>query len=226
MATHSSSLHVSFPYSFRGNGRRVRWRREGNICVTVWGNGKPVMRKMRENTQDGAQGSWFKVTVSILKKYGMRRREKSGGVMLFSCWDASLFCWGQFVIWPFYCLVNSLVHLRKNSEKQYKGNRPTVRRTLETISRQRHKLLIRIWSSSALEVSVWLAECGTWGAESLETLSEGQAVSALGRISWNFIKERSSLTPWLIGRELWLERSILEIHIMHKHKKSYQWSLL
>lgn len=160
------------------------------------------------------------------KKYGMRRREKSGGVMLFSCWDASLFCWGQFVIWPFYCLVNSLVHLRKNSEKQYKGNRPTVRRTLETISRQRHKLLIRIWSSSALEVSVWLAECGTWGAESLETLSEGQAVSALGRISWNFIKERSSLTPWLIGRELWLERSILEIHIMHKHKKSYQWSLL
>lgn len=91
--------------------------------------------------------------------------------------------------------VNSLVHLRANSEKQYKGNRPTIRRTLETISRQRHELLTRIWSSCALEVSVWLAECGTWGAESLETLSEGQAVSALGRISWNFIKERSSLTP-------------------------------
>ena len=67
MATYPSSLHVSSPYSFRGNGRRVRWHREGNIHVTVWGNGKPVMREMK-NTQDGAQGSWFKVTVSILKK--------------------------------------------------------------------------------------------------------------------------------------------------------------
>ena len=33
----------------------------------MWGNGKPVMREMK-NTQDGAQASWFKVTVSILKK--------------------------------------------------------------------------------------------------------------------------------------------------------------
>ncbi|XP_070320766.1 nuclear RNA export factor 2 isoform X2 [Odocoileus virginianus] len=56
------------PYSFRGNGRRVRWRREGNIHVTVWGNGKPVMREMK-NTQDGAQGSWFKVTIPHGIKY-------------------------------------------------------------------------------------------------------------------------------------------------------------
>ena len=98
MATHSSSLHVSFPYSFRGNGRRVRWRREGNICVTVWGNGKPVMRKMRENTQDGAQGSWFKVTVSILKKVWNAKERKirrSYVVLMLRC---CLFCWGQFVI--------------------------------------------------------------------------------------------------------------------------------
>uniref|UniRef100_A0A4W2G0V1 Nuclear RNA export factor 2-like n=1 Tax=Bos indicus x Bos taurus TaxID=30522 RepID=A0A4W2G0V1_BOBOX len=66
---HEGPKERHFPYSFRGNGRRVRWRREGNICVTVWGNGKPVMRKMRENTQDGAQGSWFKVTIPHGKKY-------------------------------------------------------------------------------------------------------------------------------------------------------------
>ncbi|KAI4544852.1 hypothetical protein MG293_005118 [Ovis ammon polii] len=54
------------PYSFQSN-RRVRWHREGNIHVTVWGNGKPVMREMRENPQDGAQGSWFKVTFHYVK---------------------------------------------------------------------------------------------------------------------------------------------------------------
>ncbi|XDA90961.1 hypothetical protein R6Z07F_020570 [Ovis aries] len=56
------------PYSFQSN-RRVRWHREGNIHVTVWGNGKPVMREMRENPQDGAQGSWFKVTIPHGIKY-------------------------------------------------------------------------------------------------------------------------------------------------------------
>ncbi|KAB0372410.1 hypothetical protein FD755_016202, partial [Muntiacus reevesi] len=56
------------PYPFRGNGRRVRWRREGNIHVTVWGNGKPAVREMK-NTQDGAQGSWFKVTIPHGIKY-------------------------------------------------------------------------------------------------------------------------------------------------------------
>ncbi|XP_060993565.1 nuclear RNA export factor 2-like [Dama dama] len=56
------------PYPFRGSGRRVRWRREGNIHVTVSGNGKPVMREMK-NTQDGAQGSWFKVTIPHGIKY-------------------------------------------------------------------------------------------------------------------------------------------------------------
>ena len=75
MTTHPSSLHVSSPYSFQSN-RRVRWHREGNIHVTVWGNGKPVMREMRENPQDGAQGSWFKVTVSILKKVWNAKERK------------------------------------------------------------------------------------------------------------------------------------------------------
>uniref|UniRef100_A0A8C6FN43 Nuclear RNA export factor Tap RNA-binding domain-containing protein n=1 Tax=Moschus moschiferus TaxID=68415 RepID=A0A8C6FN43_MOSMO len=57
------------PYSFQGNRRRVRWHREGNIHVTVWGNEKPVMREVRENTQDGTQGSWFKVTIPHGIKY-------------------------------------------------------------------------------------------------------------------------------------------------------------
>ncbi|XP_055293601.1 nuclear RNA export factor 2-like [Moschus berezovskii] len=57
------------PYSFQGNRRRVRWHREGNIHVTVWGNEEPVMREVRENTQDGTQGSWFKVTIPHGIKY-------------------------------------------------------------------------------------------------------------------------------------------------------------
>ena len=34
------------------------------------------MKEMRENTQDGAQGSWFKVTVSILKKVWNAKERK------------------------------------------------------------------------------------------------------------------------------------------------------
>ncbi len=70
-----------------------------------------------------------------------------------------------------------------------------MRRTEEPVSKQRWKLLPRIWSDSTLEVSAWQAECGRRRVEPLETLSEGQAVCALGRISWKFIKGRSSLTP-------------------------------
>ncbi|XP_059766423.1 nuclear RNA export factor 2-like [Balaenoptera ricei] len=31
--------------------------------ITVWGNRKPLEREMRENTQDGTPGSWFRVTI-------------------------------------------------------------------------------------------------------------------------------------------------------------------
>jgi len=58
--------------------------------------------------------------------------------------------------------VNNLIHLRANSEKQYKGNRLSVKGTEETLSRQRWKLLPRIWSNSTLDVSVGQAEFGRW----------------------------------------------------------------
>uniref|UniRef100_A0ABI7YH19 Nuclear RNA export factor 3 n=1 Tax=Felis catus TaxID=9685 RepID=A0ABI7YH19_FELCA len=52
-------------YSNQQNKRRVKWHNEGHIHVTVWRDRKPLKREMRENTQDGTPGSWFKITVSI-----------------------------------------------------------------------------------------------------------------------------------------------------------------
>ena len=61
--------------------------------MTVWGNRKPLEREMRENTQDGTPGSWFRVTVSILKNVWnvqeRKVRESCVGLML-RCWFISL----------------------------------------------------------------------------------------------------------------------------------------
>ncbi|KAB1252849.1 Nuclear RNA export factor 2 [Camelus dromedarius] len=52
-------------YTTYRNKRRVRCHSEGRIRVTVWRDRKPLRREMRENTQDGTPGSWFKITVSF-----------------------------------------------------------------------------------------------------------------------------------------------------------------
>uniref|UniRef100_A0ABI7YKT6 Nuclear RNA export factor 2-like n=1 Tax=Felis catus TaxID=9685 RepID=A0ABI7YKT6_FELCA len=48
---------------------RVKWHNEGHIHVTVWRDRKPLKREMRENTQDGTPGSWFKITIPYGGKY-------------------------------------------------------------------------------------------------------------------------------------------------------------
>ncbi|XP_074214819.1 nuclear RNA export factor 2-like [Camelus bactrianus] len=50
-------------YTTYRNKRRVRCHSEGRIRVTVWRDRKPLRREMRENTQDGTPGSWFKITI-------------------------------------------------------------------------------------------------------------------------------------------------------------------
>ncbi|XP_072812074.1 LOW QUALITY PROTEIN: nuclear RNA export factor 2-like [Vicugna pacos] len=57
------------PYTTYRNKRRVRCHSEGRIRVTVWRDRKPPQREMRENTQDGTPGSWFKITISYGRKY-------------------------------------------------------------------------------------------------------------------------------------------------------------
>uniref|UniRef100_A0ABI7YMY2 Nuclear RNA export factor 2-like n=1 Tax=Felis catus TaxID=9685 RepID=A0ABI7YMY2_FELCA len=56
-------------YSNQQNKRRVKWHNEGHIHVTVWRDRKPLKREMRENTQDGTPGSWFKITIPYGGKY-------------------------------------------------------------------------------------------------------------------------------------------------------------
>ncbi|XP_025789582.1 nuclear RNA export factor 3-like [Puma concolor] len=56
-------------YSNQQNKRRVKWHNEGHIHVTVWRDKKPLKREMRENTQDGTPGSWFKITIPYGGKY-------------------------------------------------------------------------------------------------------------------------------------------------------------
>ncbi|EPY72502.1 nuclear RNA export factor 2-like protein [Camelus ferus] len=55
------------PYTTYRNKRRVRCHSEGRIRVTVWRDRKPLRREMRENTQDGTPGSWFKITFHYVK---------------------------------------------------------------------------------------------------------------------------------------------------------------
>ncbi|KAB1253692.1 Nuclear RNA export factor 2 [Camelus dromedarius] len=54
-------------YTTYRNKRRVRCHSEGRIRVTVWRDRKPLRREMRENTQDGTPGSWFKITFHYVK---------------------------------------------------------------------------------------------------------------------------------------------------------------
>ncbi|XP_054417828.1 nuclear RNA export factor 2-like [Pteronotus mesoamericanus] len=57
------------PYTMGHDKRRVKWHSEGQIRVTLWSNRKHLTREMGEDTRDGTQSSWFKITIPFGKKY-------------------------------------------------------------------------------------------------------------------------------------------------------------
>lgn len=75
-----------------------------------------------ESTQGGNQGGWFRITVSILAK----SRECAGDA------DQGELCWSHIEMLGTLLRtrgVNILDHLRAGSQKKYKGNRLTERRS-------------------------------------------------------------------------------------------------
>uniref|UniRef100_A0A673UH51 Nuclear RNA export factor 2 n=1 Tax=Suricata suricatta TaxID=37032 RepID=A0A673UH51_SURSU len=57
------------PYSNQHNKRRVKCHNEDHTNITVWRDRKPLKREMRDNTQNGTPGSWFKITIPYGGKY-------------------------------------------------------------------------------------------------------------------------------------------------------------
>ncbi|XP_060039170.1 nuclear RNA export factor 2-like isoform X2 [Erinaceus europaeus] len=50
------------PYSTQER-RSVKWHEENKIHVTVWKDRRRLKREMEENTQNGALGDWFKISI-------------------------------------------------------------------------------------------------------------------------------------------------------------------